>query len=291
MSEPRRVAAGGTVDLVAIGHVTVDEIDGATRAGGAAYYAAVTAWRLGLAVGILTSHGPEFPRDALPPDIAVVNVPSDSSTLYRVEGGTDRTLTLLSRAEDIEQGHLPAEWQRAPMALLCPVAGEVDPALAAAFAEASVGVLPQGWMRARGAGGVMTSQRWDDADLVLPHAQSVVVSIEDIEPFEKEALEWFQQVPLGAVTRGRRGAILVVNGERYHVAADPATEVDATRAGDVFAAALLIEYQREGQPWDAAAAAACCAAASVEAEGAAGIPDRAVLEARLRAYRCRQSGG
>ena len=40
--------------------------------------------------------------------------------------------------------------------------------------------------------------------------------------------------------------------------------------------------------WDAAAVASCCAAASVEAEGGAGIPDRAALEARLAAYRRRQ---
>src|SRR5262245_57778833 len=103
------------VDLVAIGHVTVDEIAGATRAGGAAYYAAVTAWRLGLRVGILTAHGPDFPIDALPPGIALVSLPSDRSTVYRVEGGTERRLTLLSRAPDIQEHHLPDEWRRAPM--------------------------------------------------------------------------------------------------------------------------------------------------------------------------------
>jgi sugar/nucleoside kinase (ribokinase family) len=197
-------------------------------------------------------------------------------------------LTLLSRAGDIEEGHLPEEWARAPLALLCPVAGEVDPALAGAFVEASIGVMPQGWMRARGKGGVVTPQPWEDADLVLPHAQSVVVSIEDVEPFEKDAFEWFQHVPLGAVTRGRRGAILFVNGERYHVEPDAAAEADSVGAGDVFATTLLIEYQRDGNPWEAAAAAACAAAASVEAPGVEGIPDRAALDARLRAYRRRQ---
>jgi sugar/nucleoside kinase (ribokinase family) len=174
--------------------------------------------------------------------------------------------------------------------MLCPVAGEVDPRLARSLGEASLGVVPQGWMRARGAGGAITAQSWEDADLVLPYTQSLVVSIEDIEPFEKEALEWFQQVPVAAVTRGRQGAALFVNGEHYTVAPDPATEVDATGAGDVFAATLLIEYQLEGNPWDAAAAAACCAAASVEAVGPAAIPDRAALDARIRAYRRRQGG-
>ena len=94
-------------------------------------------------------------------------------------------------------------------------------------------------------------------------------------------------MPIGAVTRGPDGAILFVNGERYGVEPDVAVEKDATGAGDVFATTLLIAYNRDGNAWDAAAAAACCAAASVEAEGAAGIPDRAGLEARLAAYRRR----
>src|SRR4030095_15646097 len=107
------------------------------------------------------------------------------------------------------------------------------------------------------------------------------------EPFQKEALEWFQRVPVGAVTRGAEGAVLFVHGERYGGEGERATEVDETGAGDVFATALLIAYNRDGNAWDAAAAAACCAAASVEAEGVAGVPDRAGLDARLAAYRRR----
>jgi len=277
---------------VIIGHVTLDEVAGATRPGGAAYYAATTATRLGLDVGLLTSFGPEYPRDALPAGMDVIDVPSPRTTVYRVEESRrGRTLTLLARASDIEEEHLPEAWREAPLALLCPVAAEVDPVLAAAFEQASVGVLPQGWMRARGKGGVVAPEQWEDADLVLPHASALVVSEEDVAPFEKDAVEWFQRVPVGAVTRGARGATLFVNGEPYHVEPDRAAEVDATGAGDVFAATLLIEYEREGNHWDAAAAAACAAAMSVEAPGAAGIPDRPALQARLSAYRRRQTGG
>lgn len=279
------------MDFVAAGHVTLDRTPGGTRPGGAAYYAAFTAHRLGLRVGLLTSFGPDFPADALPRDVTVARVSSDRTTIYELsESSQGRRLTLLSRAADIEAAHLPAEWRFVSLAMLAPVAGEVDPALAASFPEASLAVAPQGWLRRRGQGGAITSQRWEDAGLVLPHAQVLVVSAEDIAPFETEALEWFQRVPIGAITLGRRGAALFVNGERYHVEADRAQAVDATGAGDVFAATLLIEYQREGNPWEAAAAAACAAAASVEAPGAAGIPDRPALEARLAAYRRRRGG-
>jgi 1D-myo-inositol 3-kinase len=279
------------VDLVAIGHVTFDRTPRGIRPGGAAYYAAMTARRLGLEVALLTSRGPDFPADALPPDVEVVSVPSDRTTVFELEESPrGRRLRLLSRAADLEEEHLPEAWRGAPLAILCPVINEVDPALATRFAEASLGVLPQGWLRRRGAGGAITVDSWEDAGSVLPYTQLLVVSAEEIEPISKAAVEWFQQVPLGVITRGSEGASLFVNGERYHVEPDRAAQVDATGAGDVFATTLLIEYQREGNPWEAAAAAACAAAASVEAPGAARIPDRPALASRLAAYHRRQGG-
>ena len=281
------------VDFVAIGHVTLDQTPRGTRPGGAAYYTAMTAHRLGLRVGLLTSFGPDFPREAVPVDIEVVNVPAERTTTFRIgqtrpgPGGRTRELAVLARAADLEADALPEAWRDATLGALAPVTGEVDPGFAAAFPETSLVALPQGWMRQRGKGGILAPQPWEDADLVLPRVQALVVSHEDVEPFEKDAVEWFQQVPVGAVTRGSDGAILFVNGDRYGVEPDVAVEKDATGAGDVFAAALLVSYNRDGNAWDAAAVAACCAAASVEADGAAGIPDRERLEARLAAYRRR----
>src|SRR5437762_96395 len=145
-------------------------------------------------------------------DIEVVNVPSDRTTVFTLEASPGgRRLMVLSRAVDLEEGHLPGDWRGVPLAMLCPVINEVDPALAGSFAEASLGVASQGWMRRRGAGGAITPEPWEDADIVLPHAQLLVVSSEDIEDSQKTALEWFQHVPLGAVTRGPEGAILFVN--------------------------------------------------------------------------------
>jgi len=273
------------IDLVAIGHVTFDETPSGVRPGGSAYYAAFTAHRLGLSVGLLTSVASNYPLDVFPTGIHVATVASPATTRYRLgryKGA--RTLTLLSRAADLEAEHLPAAWRGAALAVLSPVAGEVDPALAGAFEDAAVAVLPQGWMRKRGRGGLMGPQPWEDAEAVLPRTQLLVLSEEDLPGGEEAAVAWLQQVPLGAITRGRRGATLYVNGDPYHVDADAATEVDETGAGDVFATTLLIEYQRGGDPWEAAAAAACAAAASVEAEGPAGIVDRDALSTRLASY-------
>ena len=279
------------MDLVAIGHVTFDETPSGVRPGGSAYYVALAARRLGLEVGLLTSGAPDFPSDVIPAGITVATVSSPRTTRYRVgEAGGSRTLTLLSRAEDIEIQHLPEGWKSAPLAVLCPVVGEVDPALVSAFDDASLAVLPQGWMRTRGKDGLMGPQPWEDADDVLPLTQLLVLSEEDVPGSEETAVKWFDQVPLGAITRARRGATLYVNGEPYHVAPDRAAETDPTGAGDVFATTLLIEYQRVGDAWEAAAAAACAGAATVEGTGAAALLDRAGLAARLAAYQRRLAG-
>jgi 1D-myo-inositol 3-kinase len=286
-------------DLVVAGHVTLDVTSSGTRPGGAAYYAALAAHRLGLRVGLLTSFGSDFPADAIPSDIAVAQVDSAQTTTFVLEGagvlagagaGATRTLTLTARAADLEADDLPPDWASAPLALLCPVVNEVDPALAESLGAASLGVLPQGWMRRRDKGGAIVTQAWEDAEPVLAWAQLMVASEEDVAGFREDAVEWLQRVPLGALTAGARGATLFVNGEPYHVAPDVASEVDDTGAGDVFATTLLIEYYRGGDPWEAAAAAACAAAAVVEGKGAAALLDRAGLTTRLAEYRRRRGG-
>ena len=296
-------------DLVLAGHVTLDVTSSGTRPGGAAYYAALAAHRLGLRVGLLTSFGPDFPAEAIPSDISVAKVDSAQTTTFILAGagvpagagvlagpgvlagaGARRTLTLATRAADLEADDLPPDWGSAPLALLCPVVNEVDPALAESLGAASLGVLPQGWMRRREKGGAIVAQAWEDAESVLAWAQLMVASEEDVAGFREDAVEWLQRVPLGALTAGARGATLFVNGEPYHVAPDHASEVDDTGAGDVFATTLLIEYHRGGDPWEAAAAAACAAAAVVEGKGAAALLDRAALTTRLAEYRRRRGG-
>ena len=282
---------GAPPDLVVVGHATLDVTASGTRPGGAAYYAALTAHRLGLRVGLLTSFGEDFPADGLPDVIALARVPASQTTVFRLtESGQGRTLTLTARADDLEIDDLPPGWDAAPLAMLCPVINEVDPGLAESLGAASLGVLPQGWMRRREKGGLIVPQLWEDAAGVLAWAQLMVASEDDVAGFREDAVEWLQRVPLGALTAGRRGAELFVNGEPYHVAPDQAHEVDETGAGDVFATVLLIEYDRNGDPWEAAAVAACAGAASVEGPGAFAVPDRAGLNGRLTAYRKRRGG-
>lgn len=273
-------------EFVAVGHVTLDRFGDLVRPGGAALYAAVTAHRLGLAAGILTSHADDFPLERIPPPIEVVSVSADQTTTFehRQRSGA-RTLALVSTARPLTPADVPPDWAEAGLVLLAPVADEVDPLMATMFPDAVVAAAAQGWLRQPGADGVVTRRQWTPPRDLLGRLQVLFLSAEDVRAQEATVVEWFQRVPLGVVTAGRAGALLFVNGERSEVRARHSREVDATGAGDVFATTFLIQYQREGDPWAAAEAAACAAALSVEGNGWSAVPESPVLEAALAEYR------
>lgn len=273
-------------DFVVVGHVTLDRFDAVTRPGGTALFAGVTAWRLGLSVGILTSHGDGFPLDSVPPQIEVVSVPAAETTVFEHANVTgERTLRVASVAGQLTAADVPEDWTDAPVVLLAPVLDEVDAGLAAAFGDAAIAATAQGWLRSVGGGGAIGSRPWNVPPFLLAALQAVFLSGHDIRGQEAAIVEAFQRVPIGVLTAGRAGALLFVSGERYEVPAPPARLVDPTGAGDVFAAAFLAQYRLDGDPWEAAEAAACAAALSVEGEGWSTVPDRAALADALVHYR------
>lgn len=272
-------------DFVAVGHVTLDRFGDVMRPGGAVLYSAITAHRLGLSAGILTSHADDFPLELIPPKIEVVSRPGDATTRFEYDAkGERRTMRVPSVAEALGPDDVPADWREAPLVLLAPVANEVDPDIFTAFSNPTLAAAAQGWLRGLRPDGTVGPTPWVPPPALLASLQALVMSAEDVAGEEEAALEWFERVPLGVLTAGRAGALLFVNGERYEIPPRPAREVDATGAGDVFAAAFLIHYQACGDPWEAGAAAACAASLSVEGEATEAVPDRAALEAALRDY-------
>lgn len=272
-------------EFVAVGHVTLDRFGDQVRLGGAAYYAAVTAHRLGLSAGILTSHGADFPLEHIPPAIEVVSVPAAATTVFEyAPDGDKRTMRVTSTAAALRADDVPADWEDAQVVVLAPVLGEVDPAIVAAFSSSALATAAQGWLRGLARDGAVGGVPWAPAAPFLARLQALFLSVEDVGGQVETVMEWMQQVPVGAVTAGADGAFLFVNGERYTVRPRPTHQVDATGAGDVFAAAFLVQYHLHGDPWQAAAAAACVASLAVEGVGADAIPDRAALDAALAAY-------
>ena len=272
-------------DFVAIGHVTLDRIGDASRPGGAALFAAVAAHRLGLSVGLLTSHADDFPLDLIPPKIEVVSIPAaDTSRFEHRLDAEGRVSHVRAVAGPLTTADVPDDWRGAALTLLAPVLDEVDPMIATLFTEGAVGAAAQGWLRHAARDGLVVPRTWRSPERLLQSVQALFLSREDIRGQESEVVEWFQRTPIGVLTADRDGALLFVNGERYEVRPRPAREVDPTGAGDVFAATFLVQYQRDGDPWQAAAAAACAGSLAVEGQGWSAVADRATLDAALADY-------
>ena len=277
-------------DFVAIGHVTLDRFGEATRPGGSALYAAVTAHRLGLSVGLLTSHGDDFPLEVIPSKIEVISVRAADTTLFEHrQEPTGRVSHVRSVAGPLIANDVPDDWRDASLSLLAPVVDEVDPMIATLFTDGAVGAAAQGWVRQVKPDGLVIPRAWQSPERLLQSVQALFLSREDIRGQEAAVVEWFQRMPVGVLTADRAGALLFVNGERYEVQPRRASEVDPTGAGDVFAATFLIQYQRDGDPWLAAAAAACAGSLAVEGEGWSAVADRAALDAALAEYQRDQS--
>ncbi len=122
---------------------------------------------------------------------------------------------------------------------------------------------------------------WEGAAEVLNYAQVVIFSEKDVGKDENVIQAYARMVDTLVVTSGPGGATVYHRGEVCHLPAFEAVEVDPTGAGDVFAAAYLIELGRSGDPYAAAHFANCVASFVVEKPGTEGIPTLEQVEQRL----------
>ena len=273
-------------EFVAVGHVTFDvqrltgcEFD-RPEPGGPAAYAAGTAIAMGLSAGIVTSSSPGYPFDTLLPSTEVINVSADATTTfeYSLHDGV-RTQWLRSRAANLTRTDLPDSWSGAQIVLLGPVANELPRNAADWFSDdAFICAVPQGWQRSRDV---------KDRVIVSPAVPSglsrridaAVISEADVPADHVEA--WTEIFRIVAVTRGRQGARVYVNGRARDIPPVTANELDATGAGDVWAAAFAITLAETRDVAFSANFASAAAAMSIERRGMLGIPTRNAVTARM----------
>lgn len=276
-----------STDFLVVGHVVQDLYGDSWRPGGAVVYAGLLAQHLGLTARVLTSCALDYPVTEALPGIDVHRIASTATTqirnVYTPEG---RRQWVPSRAAGIATGDLPSQWIAPSIALLGPVAGEVDSSIASMLSAGTLGIGAQGWLREVAPDGQVrpvAAQETHFAPL-LDAADAVFVSEEDLASASagETVGGWARRVPIVAFTHGDGGADVSYKGEWRHVAAFPARTVDPTGAGDVFAAAFLIRYRETADPWEAARFASAAAACVVEGEGAAAVPTRPTIEERLR---------
>ena len=259
------------VDYLVIGHVAHDLTPDGWRLGGTAAYSALTAQALGLRVGIVTALGPETSLAQLG-DIPVVALESPNSTIFEnIYTKQGRVQYLRAQATRLDFSYVPEVWRQAPIIHLGPIANEMDASLPESFSPTLLGLTPQGWMRQWDSECRVSRGEWHDADIALPRAGAVVISREDVNGDDELIEHMAQHTKVLVVTESAAGAVLYWNGDRRRFRAPKVTEVDATGAGDVFAAAFFYRLLNTHDPWEATRFATMLASCSVTRPGLEGI--------------------
>ncbi len=266
------------VDYLIVGHVAVDITPTGVQLGGTVSYSALTARALGLRVGIVTSSAADAPLQALD-GIQIVNIPAEQSTTFEnIKTENGRRQILHHQAAPILLEHIPQVWRTAPIIHLAPIAGELDPSLAGQLSGKFIGITPQGWMRTWDENGQVAACAWENSEQALGQAGAVVMSVEDVNRDLEQVEAMAHQTRILCLTEGEAGAVLYWNGDRRRFRPVKVQEVDATGAGDIFAAAFFMRYYNTRDPWEATRFATNLAARSVTRVGLNGIPTAQEIE-------------
>lgn len=278
-------AAQRPPEYVCVGHFCLDAVDPGYNLGGTVTYAGRAATMLGARLGVYTA-GNVIQRplvQAALPGVQLHWIESPQTTTFRNTYAPDgsRTQHILAVAACLPLEAFPAGWSSVAIAHLAPLFGEVPPAMVEVFSPSSlVCITPQGWLRRRSEGGAVVRREWEEYAAALERADVLIFSEEDVSGPE-EALRYAHASKLAVITRAARGADLVLDHSVTTIPAIAAREVEPTGAGDVFAAAFLLEYRRTGSPIQACRFATSAAAFAVEAPGFAGLAREPEVRRRL----------
>ena len=260
------------IDYLTIGHIAQDITPKGTLLGGTVSYSSLTALALGLRVGMVTAHADGAVLDGLH-DVSVHRIRSASSTVFEnVYTPSGRVQTLHARADTLTKESVPHEWRRASIVHLAPIAREIDPNMIELFSSSLIGITPQGFMREWDAKGHVSRGEWESAEFLLKAAAATVISIEDVAGDCGLAERWAAMATMFVVTQANEGATLFWQNERYHYPAPQVDVVEATGAGDIFAAAFFTRLWQTRDPHHAIRFAIALGSDSVTRVGVDSIP-------------------
>jgi 1D-myo-inositol 3-kinase len=268
---------------VLVGHVTRDIVGDRFVIGGTVTYAGLTARALGATVGAVTSVGPELDLSRSLPGIQFHARPAPATTTFEnIYHDGHRQQWIRAVASSLDATLVPDAWRSAPIVHLAPLAEEFGPEMAQVFDRCQLlGITPQGWLRRWDADGFVQRSSWNEPEEILRASDAIVLSEEDVEGDWTVLRTYADVAKLLVVTQGARGCTVFHRRRAWQVPAFPVDEVDATGAGDVFAAAFFIALLNDGDPIAAAHYANCVASFAVEALGTDGIPSAEAVAERL----------
>jgi len=274
-------SAQAPIDYLTIGHITKDLAKGGFTLGGTVSFSTLTARAFGQQAAIVTaSQNIDLPEAFQ--TILVHRKPSVRTTTFEnLETAAGRRQFIHHQADKIESQDIPEEFLEAQIVHLGSVAQETSPEIVWLFPHAFIGITPQGWMRTWDMNGRISPCRWHPAESILARANAVVFSVEDVEGDESYISEIAQFVSVLAVTEGYRGARVFWNGDVRRFSAPEVSIVDATGAGDIFAAVFFIRLMASKDPWEAGKMAVRLASLSVSRKGLKSVPTQEEIQTTM----------
>ena len=269
------------IDYLVVGHLTHDLIPNGTRIGGTAAYSALTARALGLKVGIVTAwnnHLPLGPLEGIP----IISFPAEVSTTFEnIYTSHGRIQVVHQVAPQLDFHHIPEAWRQTAIVHLGPIAQEVEPSMVRRFSSGLIGLTPQGWLRHWDKAGHVHACEWAESSVILQQAGAAVISIEDVEGDEERVDEMASACRVLAVTEANHGARVFWNGDVRRFRPPLVEEVEATGAGDIFAAVFFTRLYATHNPWEAGRYATQLSAYSVTRQGLNSPPTPAEIQKAL----------
>jgi sugar/nucleoside kinase (ribokinase family) len=249
--------------VLVAGFVTIDTIQLPVRevvsVGGPPSYAGLVCSRFGYDVKPLTKVGNDFPDEqaiwlarngvALSQGDRSRAKPTTRFRIIRSEG--ERTLTMLSRCEDISPTQIPPD-MRFDASLISPVAGEVSSLLLTEVSARSDFTFldPQGFVRAFDEAGRVTPKPLADRSIISKvdavkmdrsEAESITGRTDPVDALRRVAAMGPRK---GMVTQGGDASFVLDGSKIYRIEVPKSQVVDTTGAGDVLGGATISWYLR-----------------------------------------------
>jgi sugar/nucleoside kinase (ribokinase family) len=226
--------------------------DGGFTIGGTGAFSACMARALGQRVALASRYANDVDCAALGGVETAREDAARTTTFENRYEAHGRVQVLLERAGELTLAATPADWLRAPIVHIGPLAQDIDPHVVEHFPNALLGVTPQGWLRRWDAAGHVTPCPWTEPEPVLARADAIVLSIEDVGGDWAQIEAWAEHARVMVVTEAEHGATVFHAGERRRFAAPRVELREPTGAGDLFAAAYFIDYAACRDAWAAA---------------------------------------
>lgn len=246
-----------TPDFVIIGTLMKDIVPSGLAPGGAVFYAGLTANSLGAKTAALTSASKEVDAAAALPGLEVKQVVSKEDTLTKnVYIGEKCIKTLHSLADPIMASDIPTGWLNAPIIYYgLMTRSDVDADVFDKFEKSDdqiIALSVQGLVRAVGENDEVFYERFENEQDLLGRATVTFVSSEEMLD-DRMLADYRNWADILVLTDHRNGCVVYMNGEEHKIGVTYQKPVEPIGAGEVFVAAFLMQFQKNGKdPIDAA---------------------------------------